>query len=232
LHPLDITPSVPGDSNTCYGSFIPEDVATVSGKEFDWLIGDNFLRSVYSVYDFGDFDASGQMGDPYMKFLSIINPDEASEDFHKIRGGTPKTNITYTGLDGTSVAPSFFISNDISDSLEKIGKYLPAMLAIVALNALVLIVLIIVGLVTYCRKRRTAAPFNSARARTPLGRLSPMPMNPRNTYIPGMEVSPQSHTYQPVSMALTEDTFVPPSPAFHHLEGSKMSPGDRPKSIA
>lgn len=193
----------------------------------DWLIGDNFLRSVYSVYDFGDFDSEGKMGNPYMKLLPIIDADEASVDFHKIRGGQPKTNITYKGLDGISVMPSFNISEDISESLEKIGRYLPAMLAVVALNALILIALVVVGVVICYRKRNPAVP-----ARTTRGRLSPMPLSDRNTYIPG---SGTGHGYQPVySMAISENdsVFVAPSPAFHNYDGNTLRPGDRPKSVA
>lgn len=213
----------------------------------DWLVGDNFLRSVYSVYDFGDFDDAGEMGNPYMKLLSIIDADQASIEFTQARGGEPRTNITYVGLDGISIAPSFAISTDISDTLERISKFIPAMLGIVALNALIVIVCCIVWLVSFCRKRRQR-PI----ARTPRARMSPMPpvdvrlervnsgesnasgmvampMNPRNTYVTG---SPGPHTYEPVSMALTEDTFVPPSPAFHGFDKKGFGPGDRPKSVA
>jgi hypothetical protein len=194
----------------------------------DWLIGDNVLRSVYSLYDFGDYDSSGKMGNPYVKLLSIINPDEASVDFHKQRGGTPRTNITFVGLDGVSVAPSFYISNDISKSLEMIGTWMPAILAVVALNALIVVICSIVWLISFIRKRRRRAT-----ARHPRGRVSPLPMNPMNSYIAGAPPTPNGptspgsvHVYEPVSMALTEDTFVPPSPAFH----GKASMGDRPKS--
>jgi len=224
IHPLDVTPSTPLDPTICIGSFIPASFSV--GNDFDWLVGDNFLRSVYSVYDFGDFDSSGQMGDPYMKFLSIIDPDQGSIDFCKERGCTPRSNISYVGLNGASVAPSFAISNDISESLEMIGKWIPAILGVVALNALVLIIVSIVWLVTVCRKRKARST-----ARTPRSRMSPMPMNLRNSYIPGTPPG-QRHIYEPVSMALTEDTFVPPSPAFFGKDGGKLSPSDRPKSVA
>jgi len=193
------------------------------------------------MYDFGDFDDSENMGDPYMKFLSIVDADQGSVDFHKERGGTPRTNITFVGLDGISVAPSFSISTDISESLELIGKFIPAMLGIVALNALILIVCCIVWLVSFCRKRRLRATPRVPRSRqtpspltsTNLANLSPMPMNSRNSYIAGSPPSSQhQHTYEPVSMALTEDTFVPPSPAFHRVGRDGMPAGDRPKSVA
>ncbi|KAF8165350.1 aspartic peptidase A1 [Crassisporium funariophilum] len=225
LHPLDVNPTTAFDPTMCIGSFVPQKIAIA--KDFDWLIGDNVLRSVYSVYDFGDFDASGKMGDPYMKLFPLITPDGASAEFHKERGGTPKTGITFTGLNGQSIAPSFAISTDISDSLEMIGKFMPAMLGVVALNALIVIVCCIVWLVSFCRKRKSRPT-----ARNPRARMSPMPMNPRNSYIAGLPPV-QPHTYEPVSMALTEDTlFAPPSPAFHGFDSSKARPGDRPKSVA
>lgn len=170
------------------------------------------------MYDFGDFDSSGTMGDPYMKLLSIVDPDEASIEFHKLRGGTPKTNITFTGLDGASIAPSFSISNDISQSLELIGKFIPVMLGIVALNAVVVITCCIIWLVSFCRRRK----YKNVTARTPRRRLSPLRMNTRNSYVAGVDPSAvNSHAYEPVSMAFTDDTFVPPSPAFHRFEKNK-----------
>lgn len=171
---------------------------------------------MYSLYDFGDYDGNGQMGDPYMKLLTIVEADEASIEFHNIRGGIPKSNITFTGLDGASIAPSFSISNDISHSLELIGRFIPAMLGIVALNAVVVIVCSVVWLVSFCRRRSQKSHV----ARTPRSRLSPIPMNPRNSYLAGA-ADPSAirpHAYQPVSMAFTEDTFVPPSPAFHRYQ--------------
>ena len=51
----------------------------------DWLIGDNEMRSLYTVYDFGDFDDSGEMGDPFMQLLSLVDPNEASKEFHSAR---------------------------------------------------------------------------------------------------------------------------------------------------
>ena len=184
------------------------------------------------MYDFGDFDADGKMGNPYVKLLSIVDPDAASIEFHKQRGGTPRTGITYVGLDGISVDPTFFISNDISQSLDMIGKWMPAVLAVVGFNALLILVGSIVWLVLCIRKRRRRALARHPRARTG---ATPLPLNPINSYIAGVQPSagnqsPASsvHHYEPVSMALTEDTFVPPSPAFRKESQS----GDRPKSAA
>ena len=186
------------------------------------MIGDNFLRSVYTVYDFGDFDASGNMGNPYMKFLSLVDPDKASVEFHQLRGGAPNTNITYTGLSGAALTLSSSLSDE---SLGMITKFIPPMLALIAFNSLVIIICCIVWLVSFIRKRRVRAI-----PRLPRSRIS-MPMNDTSSYIAGEDPTPSSssrlHAYEPVSMALSEDTFVPPSPAFYS-EGSKMQ---RPKSF-
>ncbi|KXN86268.1 Gastricsin [Leucoagaricus sp. SymC.cos] len=230
LHPLDVAPATAGNNSTCVGSFIPTQLGAQS--QFDWLVGDNFLRSVYAVYDFGDYDSRGVMGDPYMQLLSITNPDEASADFHKVRGGEPKRNITYVGLNGTANAPSFFISDDVSESIEMISRFVPAMLGVVALNALVLLGLVIGGLCYWMRKRRLRRHDRVRSTRGTRGRMTPMQLDTIPSYVAGEQSSPSGPAiYQPVSMALTEDTFVPPSPAFHKFDGV-VSPGDRPKSIA
>ncbi|KAG6331747.1 hypothetical protein ID866_7341 [Astraeus odoratus] len=224
IHPLDVTPAATGDPSTCLGSFVPQSVSVGAGQ-FDWLIGDNVLRSIYTLYDFGDFDSSGEMGDPYVQMLALVDPNQASVEFHTVRGGTPNSNITYNVSNSSSGSTtSVTLSSDVANTIDKLAKYLPAMLGVMALNALVLIALAILGCVLLCRRRG-----RTARARKTPGRLSPMPLNDTSlNRLSGMpEAAP--HTYQPVSMALTEDTlFVPPSPAF---KGESRF-GERPKSVA
>ncbi|OBZ76690.1 Aspartic protease [Grifola frondosa] len=211
IHPLDVTPASLSDSSTCVGSFIPQTVSVGAG-EFDWLIGDNVLRSMYSIYDFGDFDSSGNMGNPYIKLLSLVDPDVASQEFHKIRGGTANTNITYnaapaaSGSLNDSSSTTVSISNELADTITKLQAYFPAMLAIMALNALVILVLAVATILYMCRRR------GKAKARRNPGRMSPMAMDRTSSF--GMPSGMGPHVYQPVSMALTEDTFVPPTPAF------------------
>lgn len=226
LHPLDVTPTTAGNSSTCVGSFIPTQFGPQT--QFDWLVGDNFLRSVYAVYDFGDYDAKGSMGDPYIQFLSVIDPDEASDDFHKHRGGQPNQNITYVGLSGAAIAPSFFISDDVSETIALVGKLVPTMLGIIALNTIILVVLLAGGLCFWVKRRRSRRSEGTRIPRETRGRMTPMALD---GYGFPREQSATPAAYQPVSMALTEDTFVPPLPAFHQFDGV-THPGDRPKSIA
>lgn len=202
----------------------------------DWIVGDNFLRSVYSVYDFGDFDASGKMGNPYIKLLSLVDPNEASSEFASIRGAVARDNITYNAANSTATTgrTTVSLSDDITDTLHKVSVYFPAVLAIMALNALVILLLGVAAIIYICRRR---GGVSSARTRRTKGRAAtPMPLEP--ILSTGSYVDPRSstaHMYEPVSMALTEDTFVPPTPAFHTYEGS-LKPGrqliDRPKSVA
>ncbi|KAK0190944.1 aspartic peptidase domain-containing protein [Armillaria mellea] len=227
LHPLDVASTVVGDNTTCVGSFLPQNLGVGTGQ-FDWLFGANVLRSMYSVYDFGDFNSDGNTGNPYVKLLSLTDPDKASAEFCQARGCTALTGITYNASNNTenSASTVITVTRDIADTLEKFGTWFPAMLGIMALNALVILALLIFGIVYLCKRRSKPS------ARMPMGRMSPMPMNPRNSYVPGIPpVGP--HTYEPVSMAITDDTvFGPPSPAFHKFEGSTLHPGDRPKSLA
>ncbi|KAF8559113.1 acid protease [Imleria badia] len=224
INPLDVTPTALGDSNTCVGSFIPQAVSVGSGQ-FDWLIGDNVLRSVYALYDFGDFDSSGDVGNPYVQMLALVDPDQASVEFHNARGGTPNTNITYNVSNSESGSTTVSLSTDVATAIENLSKFLPVILGVMALNALVLIILVVVGIILLCKRRG-----KNARIRKIPGRLSPMvmdnPSGPRDS-----ELSRNlPHTYQPVSMALTEDTlFVPPTPGFSK-DSSRF--GDRPNSIA
>ena len=85
------------------------------------------------------------------------------------------------------------------------------------------------GIVYLCRRRG-----GKVRARRNPGRASPMPLQRTSSYgLPGGSGG-DPHVYQPVSMALTEDTFVPPSPAFSKARfgDSGLGAGERPKSVA
>jgi hypothetical protein len=208
----------------------------VGGGEFDWIVGANFLRGVYSYFDFGDFDASGKMGAPYIKLLSLIDPDEASEEFHAIRGGDARRGIVYNPVANAGASSggttTITLGSNVAQTLDKVGKYFPAMLGVMAINALVLLALVVVGillLIKFQKKQKI-----SSRRRSVPGRMSPMPLSGMESMYSesGPGPSRMPHSYQPVSMALTEDTFVPPSPQFRKFEGSGLKDFERPASVA
>jgi hypothetical protein len=90
------------------------------------------------------------------------------------------------------------------------GMFFPAMLAVMAFNALILLVLIIVGVVILWKRRK---PKVSRKTR---GRMSPVPLNRTSRF------GAEPHAYEPVSMALSEDTFVPPVCRLHSLFWSSI----------
>ncbi|KIY49197.1 acid protease, partial [Fistulina hepatica ATCC 64428] len=205
LHPLDVSPTSLTDSSQCVGSFIPQSISVGEGQ-FDWLVGDNFLRAVYSVYDFGDFDSDGNMKYPFVKLLSIVDPDDASKDFASSRGSTAKTDISYS-LDQTVAAAadttSVTLSSSVAETLDKIGKYFPAMLGVMALNALVILVLAGAAIYYLCRRRKRSKPIpRTAR------RLSTMPFNARQTYMSDMPSPASGASYHPVSTIMDDGLSI------------------------
>lgn len=200
------------------------------------LIGDNVLRSMYSVYDFGDFDASGNMGAPYVKLLSIVEPNQASKDFAAARGTVARTNITYNAENSTAATSgttTVSLSEDITKTLNKITTYFPIMLAILGLNAVVILLLAIAAFI-YLFRRRSVRPARNRRNAQPL-QLEAMSTDTFTPPSESLQRGNSRHTYQPVSLALTDDTFVPPSPAFHNNGSGRFkaqSFDDRPKSVA
>lgn len=184
------------------------------------------------------------MGNPYVQLLSLIDPDQASNEFASERGTTARSGITYNAAKTSSSGTTVSVSSDLQSTLDKINTYLPALLAIMAFNALVLLVILIGGAVWLCRRRRLQRE-PGVRQRKNKGRMTPVQLESfggpsgsrndpmsyaetsymRDSYMdPTMQSPLKPHMYQPVSMALTDDTFVPPSPAF--------GKGDRPKSVA
>ena len=125
------------------------------------------------------------MGNPYVKMLSLVDPNKAAAEFHQLRGGKPNGNITYNAANGTSPnggvqngQTTLTLSDNLINTINTIGKYLPIALAIIALNALVVLVLAVAAVIYMCRRR------NRVRARKTPGRMTPMPMNegPQSTY--------------------------------------------------
>lgn len=219
----------------------------------DWLIGDNFLRSVYSMYDFGDFDSSGKMGNPYIKLLSITDPNKASQEFVAVRGGTARSNITYNAsgnLGSSSGSTSLSLSDSTADKLNKLVDYIPAMLGILGLNALALLVIAFVGVCWMCKgRRRGAKSLKKGRSVHSLNARAPTPypgsLSSRRPEAADTAVDlGDGHEYERVSVHAPgepEDMpFTPPEPSFHAYDGDTLRPlpnsaslgqGPRPRSM-
>ena len=121
------------------------------------------MRSLYTVYDFGDYDSSGKMGNPYMQLLALVDPNTASKEFHSDRGGSASTNISYnaqsvsaTGAAAGGGTTTVTVSDKLADTLTKLQTYIPAVLAIMALNALVILVLAVFDILARGRAQPAA----------------------------------------------------------------------------
>ncbi|KAF9651169.1 acid protease [Thelephora ganbajun] len=212
MHPLDMTIHTKIDNQTCAGSFIPQEVSVGEGQ-FDWLIGDNVLRNIYSVYDFGDFDGKGKMGDPFVKLLPLIDPTEASGDFATVRGSQPRTNITYNVVSSEIVGAA---SNGVSASqatLDRFNTLIPIMLGVMGLNALVLLTLIIFAIVYICRKKESRAARRARRQST-----LPMPMSSLNN----VEAAEPTYQYEAV---INDEQQIPQSPSVRSIHSTHSIAG-------
>ncbi|QRV94007.1 aspartyl protease [Ceratobasidium sp. AG-Ba] len=185
IHPLDLT--IPqtyikssGEKVTyCVNTFRP---FTLDFNAFDFLLGDSFLRNVYAVYDFGDFDSSGNMGKPYVKLLPLTDPTAASAGFKKSRAAalsqlppegsfdglvgvsvpTPNSSVAGSGIgsgkSGSNLAAAGLSDDDtssIKDSLSQLTKFAPIVLALLGVNAILLIGLVTMGAFTLFRRNKS-----------------------------------------------------------------------------
>ncbi|KAL1951301.1 hypothetical protein VTO73DRAFT_450 [Trametes versicolor] len=113
IHPIDaiVVNQTSNGLMTCIGALttnlIPEDISA------DWLIGDTFLRNVYSLFDYGNITNTHADGPPYIQLLSITDADAAWAEtdalllkrlvayesyFTSTYGVTPTTTqLAYTG---------------------------------------------------------------------------------------------------------------------------------------
>lgn len=181
LHPLDTVQATSTDSQTCAGSWIPGSLDV----DVDFIFGDAVLRSIYAAFSFGDYDSNHKQGDPYVQLWSLVNGSDASDEFHRIRGGQDHdTFLSNSGVnDGSSnsSASGTDSSNigDLQSKVDKIYKWAPVALGVVAFNILALLVVIIATIVGCRRNRRSTGPSGS---------FVPIPLGAT------------SHDYRPVSL--------------------------------
>lgn len=196
IHPLDTVQPTESDAQTCTGSWLPQTLS-VGQSEFDFLLGDAVLRSLYTVYDFGDFDSNNNMGDPYVRLWSLVNGSDASAEFHQVRGGTANNTFlsnndvnaassSANSLNSTSTTDPSSDVGDLQTKVNNIIKWAPYVLGLVGLNVLILLVVLIVTIVGCVRRRknaRVAGPPSGSYIQRPLGG--------------------QTHDYRPISLQST-----------------------------
>lgn len=109
------------------------------------------------------------MGNPYVKLLSITKIAQASTEFRTARPHAGKLIAQANFENGTTTSGSPPSLEDIQKDLESILKYLPAMLAVVALFTMAICIAACVGTVCFLKSRK-ARGENVAVARNIPGR--------------------------------------------------------------
>lgn len=147
------------------------------------------------------------MGDPFVKLLPLTDPDEASEDFARVRGSQPRTNITYTVASSDVVGTA---SDGVSQvTLDRLDTLIPIILGVMGLNALLLLTLVILAIVYVCRKKKSRAA-RRAKKQSAL----PMPMSSMND----VEATGPTHRYEPV---MNDEQQISPSPSLLSLHSTQ-----------
>ncbi|KIJ57034.1 hypothetical protein M422DRAFT_238611 [Sphaerobolus stellatus SS14] len=169
IHPLDMVQIVTTDSNgnpVCAGTWRPQTL-TVGSSDFDFIFGVAFMRSVYSMFDFGDFQSDNKtLGNPYLRLWSVVNGTDASKDFHTVRGGTVNSTFTSNiGVNAISSDPNASQTGTgnavtgvdlatLQTSIDKFDKLIPILFGLTGLNLLVLFAIGVIFFWRSARRRR------------------------------------------------------------------------------
>jgi len=167
---------------------------------------------VQHSFDFGDFtDATNlTMGDPYVKLMSTTNITAASLEFNKVRGGNTTLTINgsgdafgsttvASGSAGQSTGPASSLTlQQVNDKVSKLQSYTPALIGVLAANALIMLVLIGVGIMLLIRKMKDGrGGRGSGRRRGPGNTISTMELAPTTS---GGSDGGAGAKYAPVSL--------------------------------
>ncbi|RXW25329.1 hypothetical protein EST38_g510 [Candolleomyces aberdarensis] len=90
VHPLDVVDDNfskvdSAGKKVCIGSFQPITTAFSLLGHYDMILGMNFLRSAYTLYNFGSWIENGTDDHPYIQMTSLVNPAVARAEFVQLR---------------------------------------------------------------------------------------------------------------------------------------------------
>lgn len=193
LHPLDYTYSITSDSDSaqCYSTFAVGSQRLLG--DLDILLGDAFLKNVYSVFNLGDYINTSdvadslKLGDPFVQLLpTIANMEEALEDFQRTRSellkkwpeATSQNEAQPSGNVDERLSKAAATSSDNSSLgwpalSDKLDKYGPVVLGLLAGNLLLGVILCGIGIV-FCVRMGAR---QGGQARTVNPSYSPVPLH-------------------------------------------------------
>jgi hypothetical protein len=224
IHPLDTVDDnfnkVDANGNKiCIGTFQPITSAFSILGHYDMIMGMNFLRNAYSLYDFGDWilNKPTDTGHPYIQLASITNAANARDDFIKIRlGGVDTTSDSKSAL-----LPTDQMQHSPISAEEKKKKYQEMVLSrwpYIVTGCLVFI-LILIGLCVWrccCRKK---APKTKSKNK-PKSEFFSSAEPPSESYLPLRESDHSKGDHlsavYPSSSQYSLDTPYPSDPNLAH----------------
>lgn len=121
------------------------------------------LRSVLTLYNYGDFKDDMSLGDPYVQLWSLVtNGTQASQDFRAVRGGAI-TKSSFPNNAGVNAPSSSSPSSQggstpdlqsLQTKVDRIYSFAPALFALTAFNVILLLVVAAGFIIRMTRRRK------------------------------------------------------------------------------
>ncbi|KAI0091654.1 aspartic peptidase domain-containing protein [Irpex rosettiformis] len=94
VHPLDVTTTANlGNETVCVNSYRAINLPPGAAAGFDFILGDTFLKNVYTSFDYGDFIPNSEdSGVPFVQLLATTDPKTALHEFKTVRAKQVKQN--------------------------------------------------------------------------------------------------------------------------------------------
>ncbi|KZV74787.1 acid protease [Peniophora sp. CONT] len=187
INPLDLTAVQTmdfGPSDTNYTFCIPAFNASQAsdGLPVDLLLGDSFLRNVYTVFDYGSFTDDGDViKSPSVKLLSLLSPDDSYSQYLSYRGKTLASlpsQITKAQFQSSdridagdavsddtsaldSIAASASSNNSHQAVIDKLNMFGPVVIGLLSAIIAALVGLLVIGVVMCVRRGRSVGTARS-----------------------------------------------------------------------
>ncbi|KAJ7659157.1 aspartic peptidase domain-containing protein [Mycena polygramma] len=169
FHPLDLSKIsyAMGSLNvsTCESMWGPN-----SGDELeDIILGDSFMRNVYSIFNFGNSVSNSSTGNASIQLLSLTDPATAATDVATVRmaqlaagpslpmgaihgqSATSNTRVQHSSGGSLAAAALDTTTSDSGDD-SQVKKYAPIVIGLLGGNLLVTLFVVVIG-VALCVKR-------------------------------------------------------------------------------
>ncbi|KAI0704248.1 aspartic peptidase domain-containing protein [Cytidiella melzeri] len=110
VHPLDITSIANlGNNTVCVNSYRAINLPAGAANGFDFILGDSFLKNVYTSFDYGDLiPGDAESGVPFVQMLAITDPIAAVDEFFTVRDAQVAQNNAKLNPNAVPTIPAMF----------------------------------------------------------------------------------------------------------------------------